>query len=117
MVSPRTTRTGEGGTRGTPAAIKTFEHDDGPISVREGKYGPYVNQGKVNATLPKTVTPADVTLEQALELIKARAEASGAKKPARKAAAKKAPAKAKTATAKKPAAKKAPVKKAKAAAE
>jgi DNA topoisomerase-1 len=107
-------RFGKGGVRGTPAAIKTFEHDDGAISVREGKYGPYVNQGKVNATLPKTVTPADVTLEQALELIKARAEASGAKKPARKAAAKKAPAKktaakadgTKKAPAKKPAAKK-----------
>jgi DNA topoisomerase-1 len=96
------------------AAIKSFEHDGGPITVREGKYGPYVNQGKVNATLPKTVVPADVTLEQALELIVAKGGAS-AKKPAKKAAAKKAPAKtaaAKTGAAKKPAAKKAPAKKA-----
>ena len=107
-------RFGKGGARGTPAAIKTFEHADGAISVRDGRYGPYVNQGKVNATLPKTLAPADVTLEQALELIKARAEATGTKKPARKAAAKKAPAKtaAKKATAeKKPAAKKAAPKK------
>ena len=101
-------RFGKGGARGTPAAIKTFEHADGAISVRDGKYGPYVNQGKVNATLPKTVAPADVTLEQALDLIKARAEATGAKKPARKVAAKKAPAKT---AAKKPAAKKAAPKK------
>jgi len=100
-------RFGRGG--GTPAAIKTFEHADGTISVREGRYGPYVNQGKVNATLPKTIAPADVTLEQAVELIKARAEATGTKKPARKAAAKKAPAK--SAAAKKPAAKKAAPKK------
>ncbi len=103
-------RFGKGGARGTPAAIKTFEHADGAISVRDGKYGPYVNQGKVNATLPKTMVPADVTIEQALELIKARAEATGAKKPARKAAAKKAPAK-KAAAEKKPAAKKAAPKK------
>src|SRR5690606_18747262 len=104
-------RFGKGGTRGTPAAIKTFEHADGTISVREGRYGPYVNQGKINATLPKTLAPADVTLEQAVELIKARAEATG-KKPARKAAAKKAPAKTATkATAKKAPAKKAPAKK------
>jgi DNA topoisomerase-1 len=103
---------GRFGRGSTPiAAIKTFEHADGVISVRDGRYGPYVNQGKVNATLPKTVQPADVTLEQALELIAERAaKTGGSKKPARKAAAKKAPAK--KAGAKKPAAKKAPAKKA-----
>jgi DNA topoisomerase-1 len=81
-----------------PAAIKTFEHDDGAISVRAGRYGPYVNQGKTNATLPKELKPEDVTLEQALQLIAAK----GGGKPARKVA-KKAPAK-------KPAAKKAAAK-------
>jgi DNA topoisomerase-1 len=107
---------GRFGRGSTPiAAIKTFEHAEGTISVRDGRYGPYVNQGKVNATLPKTVQPADVTLEQALELIAERAtKTGGGKKPARKAAAKKAPAKKAPAkaAAKKPAAKKAPAKKA-----
>ena len=97
-----------GGRRGTPAAIQTFEHADGPITVRPGKYGPYVNQGKVNATLPKDLKPEAVTLEQALELIAAKGGASKsakAKKPAaKKVVAKKAAAKAAT---KKPAAKKA----------
>src|SRR5262249_21461561 len=89
---------------GTPAAIKTFEHEGGAISVRAGRYGPYVNQGKVNATLPKTLPPEEVTLEQALELIAAKGAASPAKKSSsRTTAAKKAPAK-KAAT-KKPAAK------------
>ena len=104
---------GRFGRNTTPiAAIKTFEHADGTISVRDGRYGPYVNQGKVNATLPKTVKPEDVTLERALELIAERAAKTGGKKPARKAAAK-APAKAtaKKAAAKKPAAKKAAPKK------
>jgi DNA topoisomerase I len=83
------------------AAIKTFEHEGGAIAVRAGRYGPYVNQGKVNATLPKTLKPEDVTLEQALELIIAKGGAPSKKKaPARSSAAKKAPAK-------KPAAKKA----------
>lgn len=96
-------RFGRGGS-GTPAAIKTFEHDGGIISVRAGRYGPYVNQGKVNATLPKEVKPEDVTIEQALELIAAKGGASGTKKSSsRSAGAKKAPAK-KAAT-KKPAAK------------
>ncbi|HZY49090.1 MAG TPA: type I DNA topoisomerase [Devosia sp.] len=85
---------GRFGRAGAPtAALKTFEHADGVISVRDGRYGPYVNQGKVNATLPRTVKPEDVTLDQALELIAERAAKTGGKKPARKAAAKKAPAK------------------------
>jgi DNA topoisomerase I len=84
--------------RTTPAAIKTFEHEAGPVTVRDGRYGPYVNQGKVNATLPKSLKPEDVTLEQALELVAARASATGKKSPAKKAAAKKAPAKKAAAT-------------------
>ncbi|HWA20700.1 MAG TPA: type I DNA topoisomerase [Devosia sp.] len=101
---------GRFGRNRTPiAAIKTFEHADGVISVRDGRYGPYVNQGKVNATLPKSIAPADVTLEQALELIAERAAKGGGKRPARKAAAKKAAPKKPAA---KPAAKKAAAKKA-----
>lgn len=99
---------GPGRGRGTPAALKDLgEHPDGgPITVRDGKYGPYVNWGKVNATLPKGKDPATVTVEEALLLITEKAGAKGTKKaPARKAAAKK-PA------AKKPAAKKAAPKKA-----
>lgn len=99
------------------AAIQTFEHEAGPITVRAGRYGPYVNQGKINATIPKDVKPEEVTLDQAVAWIAARAEATGTKvkkAPAKKAAAKKAPAK-KTAAAaaegeEKP--KKAPAKKA-----
>ncbi|MBJ6986209.1 MULTISPECIES: type I DNA topoisomerase [unclassified Devosia] len=87
------------------AAIQTFEHDGGPITVRAGRYGPYVNQGKINATIPKDVAPEAVTLDQAIAWIAARAEVAGTKK---KAAPKKA-------AAKKPAAKKATTKKAAAA--
>jgi DNA topoisomerase-1 len=92
------------GSRAAPAAIKTFEHEAGPISVRAGRYGPYVNQGKVNATLPKTLQPEDVTLEQALELIVAKGGATPKKKTASRSAAAKKPAAKKAAT-KKPAAK------------
>jgi DNA topoisomerase-1 len=44
------------------------------IKVFDGRYGPYVKHGKVNASLPKGVGPEDVSLEQALELIAARVE-------------------------------------------
>jgi DNA topoisomerase-1 len=91
---------------GTPAALKTLgDHPDGgAISVRDGRYGPYVNHGKVNATLPKGKDPMSVTLEEAIELINERAaKTGGGKKPARakKATAAKKPAAKKKSTAKK----------------
>ncbi|MGJ0395755.1 MAG: type I DNA topoisomerase [Methylocystis sp.] len=67
--------------------------DGGKITVRAGRFGPYVNWGKINATLPKGTSPDEVTLEEALRLIEAKGGAP--KKPAKKAPAKKAPAKAK----------------------
>jgi DNA topoisomerase-1 len=44
----------------------------GEIVVRPGKYGPYVNFGKINATLPKGMDADAVTLAQAVELIAAK---------------------------------------------
>ena len=82
------------------------------IRVLSGRYGPYVNAGKVNANVPKGMEPTAVTLEQAVALLAERA-AKGGGKPARgakKAAAPKA-ASAKPAAAKKPATKKAGAKK------
>ncbi|ESQ84103.1 DNA topoisomerase I [Asticcacaulis sp. AC466] len=118
-----------GGGKGRAAAaaplreLGTFGEGGDKISVMAGRYGPYVKCGKVNATLPKDVTPETVTLEQAIDLIKAKGGASTKKAPAKKAPAKKATTKAapktaaakstatKTTAAKKPAAKKAPAKK------
>jgi DNA topoisomerase-1 len=71
-----------GGRRGraTPKALKTLgEHPEGggPVTVREGRYGPYVNHGKINATLPKGMDPESVSMETAVELLQARAEKGG----------------------------------------
>ena len=105
--------------RGTAAAQPLRElgthPDGGVVQVMPGKYGPYVKWAKVNATLPKELSPETVTLDEALALVAEKAGKGGkAKAPRRTAAAKPAAAKtpaAKKAAAKKPAAKKAPAKK------
>ena len=71
---------GPRGRAGTPAALKDLgAHPDGGgnITVRDGRYGPYVNFGKINATLPKGKDPQSVTLDEALALIAAKAGKDG----------------------------------------
>ena len=63
------------------------------IKLMEGRYGAYVTDGETNATLPKTVDKDQLTLEEAAQLIDARAAAAPAKKGKKKAAPKKAAAK------------------------
>ncbi len=85
---------------GTPAALKELgDHPDGggKVTVRDGRYGAYVNFGKINATLPKGKDPQSVTMDEALALIAEKEAKGGGKKPARKAAAKKTTAAKKTA--------------------
>ena len=74
----------------------------GAITLREGRFGPYVTDGETNASLRKGDEPATITLERAAELLAdRRAAGPPVKRTAKKAAAKKAPAK--KAPAKKPA--------------
>ena len=69
--------------------------DKASVEICSGRYGPYARHGKINATLPKDVSPDEITLEEALELIAAKAAKGGTGK-AR--ATKKPAAKTKTAT-------------------
>ncbi|QDW66905.1 DNA topoisomerase I [Luteimonas granuli] len=87
--------------------IKEFPGSD--IQVLNGRFGPYISDGRLNGKIPKDREPASLTLEEVTQLL----EETG--KPARgrfgkKTAAKKAPAK--KAPAKKASATKAPAKKA-----
>ncbi|MDD5389498.1 MAG: DNA topoisomerase III [Gallionellaceae bacterium] len=50
--------------------------DGKPVTLKSGRYGPYVQHGKLNATLPKDMNPESVTLEQAVDLLAIKA-ASG----------------------------------------
>ncbi|HEV3451499.1 MAG TPA: topoisomerase C-terminal repeat-containing protein, partial [Acidimicrobiia bacterium] len=62
-----------------------------PVRVLDGRYGPYVTDGQLNATVPRGVDPASVDLQQAVELLSERAARGPAKKPAKRTAKRKKP--------------------------
>ena len=98
--------------RGGRTALKDLGKPDGSeetIQVYDGPYGLYVKQGKVNASLPEGKGADDVTLEEAVELLEAKAASK--KTTRRKTPAKSSSSKgtsSKSSAAKKPAAKKPP---------
>ncbi|MEO7169494.1 MAG: topoisomerase C-terminal repeat-containing protein, partial [Sphingomonas sp.] len=87
--------------RGAQAPLKILgkhPRTEAEIKLMEGRYGPYVTDGETNATLPKSIEKDALTLEEAAQLLDARAAAGPSKKtkkkaPAKKAAVKKTPAK------------------------
>jgi DNA topoisomerase-1 len=48
-----------------------------PVTVRTGRYGPYVTDGEVNASLRQGDSPETITIERAAELLAARRERVG----------------------------------------
>jgi DNA topoisomerase-1 len=55
------------------------------VTIKSGRYGPYVTDGTTNASLPQGAEPEALTMEQAVELMDARA-AKGPSKGRRRAA-------------------------------
>jgi DNA topoisomerase-1 len=51
-----------------------------PIELRDGRYGLYVTDGETNASLPKDMTAEELSFEQAISLLEARAAAGPSKK-------------------------------------
>ena len=45
--------------------------------IKAGRFGPYVNWGKINATLPRDADPTSLTLEDAVTLLAAKAQGGG----------------------------------------
>ncbi|MGK5110604.1 MULTISPECIES: type I DNA topoisomerase [unclassified Geodermatophilus] len=98
------------GRRAAAAPLKELGPDpvsEGAITVREGRFGPYVTDGETNASLRKGDDVESITLERAAELLAdRRANPTTKKATTKKAAAKKTTTAAKATGAKKTAAKK-----------
>ena len=81
------------------------EWAESEIQVLNGRFGPYLSDGKFNGKIPKDREPASLTLEEAQQFMaetgKPARKGFGAKKAAKKVVAKKAPAEKKPAVAKK----------------
>jgi DNA topoisomerase-1 len=72
-----------GGSREPLAVLGAHPESGTEIKLLEGRYGPYVSDGKTHATLPKSTDPKSVTLEQAVEWLDAKAAKGPAKKGSR----------------------------------
>jgi DNA topoisomerase-1 len=62
------------GARGALKVLGKHPEDGQPVALYSGRYGPYVKHGKVNATLPDKDMISTVTLEEAVELLAAKAK-------------------------------------------
>jgi DNA topoisomerase-1 len=84
LAEPRAQR------RGAPTPIKTIgahPADGAPVNLFNGRYGPYVSHGGINATVPRDIEPEALTLDQAVELLAARPQNGKSARRARGAAA------------------------------
>ncbi|MEO0911419.1 MAG: type I DNA topoisomerase, partial [Pseudomonadota bacterium] len=93
LIAQKAANGGRGRGAAAPPLKELGEHPDGgAINVMNGRYGPYVKWEKVNATIPSEIKPEDINMDQALELIAAKAPAKKKKAaPKKKSTAKKPP--------------------------
>jgi DNA topoisomerase-1 len=73
-------RGGNGASREPLKQLGKHPRTDLDIRLMEGRYGPYVTDGTTNATLPKTIAPDALTLEEAAQLLDERAAKGPVKK-------------------------------------
>jgi DNA topoisomerase-1 len=60
-------------------SLGAHPEDKKTVAVYSGRYGPYVKHGKVNATIPSSMDPATLTLDEALELLATKLAKGGAR--------------------------------------
>jgi len=81
LIAEKLANPGKGRRFGADPGRSLGDHPQrgGPILVKKGRYGPYVTNSGINATIPDDQNPEEITLDQAVTLIEARAEKTGGK--------------------------------------
>jgi DNA topoisomerase-1 len=69
LRAPKQSRRRQGAQKKT---LRELTHDGTTLKILAGRFGPYVTDGRTNASIPKTMSPDAVTYEQAEELLAAR---------------------------------------------
>ena len=87
LAAPKQARRRQSATRTVLRELGVREDTGAAVRLLDGRYGPYVSDGKTNASLAKGADPASVGLREAVELLEARAAAGPSKKPTRRGAA------------------------------
>ena len=79
----------EKGKKAAGRELGSHPDDQLPVMVKTGFYGPYVQHGKLNASIPKSLDSDEITLEEALTLLEKKAAKGVAPKKTTKTAPKK----------------------------
>ncbi len=56
--------------------LRELTKGDTTLRILDGRFGPYVTDGRINASIPRGSNPEAVTFEQAVELLEARRNAA-----------------------------------------
>ncbi len=84
LAQPKKSRRRQSGAKAVLRALGPHPQSGAPVNLLAGRYGPYVTDGTTNASLPKDASPDQLTMEQAVELLAARAGAPKKAKTARR---------------------------------
>jgi DNA topoisomerase-1 len=85
LAAPKKARRRQAATRTVLAELGPHPETGKPVTILDGRYGPYVTDGTTNASLPKNTAPSNVTLAEATGLLAARVAAGPVVKRGRRA--------------------------------